>query len=330
MRRIGIIGGGAWGTTLAMVARRAGREAILWAREPEVVEAIRGGGVNTLFLPGHEIDTAISVTGDVAEAAAADALLLAVPAQFLRRVCEDLAAVPGTGTPVVICAKGIEQGSGALMSEVVAETLPGAPLAVLSGPTFAAEVAAGLPTAVTLAAEDADLRNALAAALGSKHFRVYRSDDPTGAQVGGAVKNVLAIACGIVEGRGLGDNAGAALVTRGLAEIVRLGKAKGARTETLMGLSGIGDLILTCNAMQSRNFSLGVELGGGRALEDILAGRRSVAEGVFSASSVSALARRLDVEMPICTAVDGILHNFADIDATIAGLLDRPHGDEAP
>jgi glycerol-3-phosphate dehydrogenase (NAD(P)+) len=226
--------------------------------------------------------------------------------------------------PVLLCAKGVEQGSLALMTEVAAEELPEAPQAVLSGPTFAAEVARGLPTAVTVAATDPDLAARFAAALGTPSFRPYASDDPVGAEIGGAVKNVLAIACGIVVGRRLGDNARAALITRGLAEIVRLAVAKGGRAETLMGLSGLGDLTLTCTAMQSRNHSLGVALGEGRALADVLAGRRSVAEGVASAASVTALAARLGVEVPIAAAVDSILHRDAAIDETIARLLARP------
>jgi glycerol-3-phosphate dehydrogenase (NAD(P)+) len=249
---------------------------------------------------------------------------LTVPAQFLRAAMGELADSIEPGIPIVICAKGIEQDTGALMSEIAAEVLTDTPVLVLSGPTFAAEVAAGLPAAVTLACQDDDLAVKVSDALAGPMFRIYRSDDLIGAQIGGAVKNVLAIGCGIVDGRGLGDNARAALITRGLSEIVRLGLAKGARTETLMGLCGIGDLVLTCNAMQSRNFSLGVALGRGEALANILDARSSVAEGVFSAASVSGLARTLDVDMPLCLAVDGILNHFADIDATIEGLLSRP------
>ena len=329
MKRIGIIGAGAWGTALALVARRAGLDVIVQAHEPEVAEAINGGHENPLFLPGVALDEAIRATTDMTEAAAGvDALLLAVPAKFLRAVLGSLVGGVDVGVPAVICAKGIEQETSALMSEIAAEVLPETPVAVLSGPTFAAEVAAGLPVAVTLASADEAIGAGISEALGSPRFRIYRSDDLIGAQIGGAVKNVLAIGCGIVQGRGLGDNARAALITRGLTEIVRLGAAKGAKAETLMGLSGVGDLTLTCNAMQSRNFSLGVALGEGRPLADILGARTSVAEGVFSAASVSDLARRLDVDMPISLAVDGILNHFADIDATIEGLLSRPAGAE--
>ena len=328
MKRIGIIGGGAWGTALATAACRAGRDVVLQAREAEVVTAINESHENTLFLPGIALDEAIRATADPAEAADAEAVLLAAPAQHLRAVTADLAPHWRAGVPAVICAKGIERETCALMSEVVEETLPGVPYAVLSGPTFAAEVARELPTAVTLAAADRTLGETLAAAIGTPRFRTYLSADPIGAQLGGAVKNVLAIACGIVEGRRLGDNSRAALITRGLAEIVRLGAAKGAQAETLMGLSGFGDLTLTCNNIQSRNFSLGVALGEGRKLDEILAGRRSVAEGVPTASSVSELARRLGVDMPICVAVDGVLNHFADLDATIEGLLARPYTTE--
>ncbi len=330
MNRIGVIGAGAWGTALAAVASRAGRQVVLQAREADVVASINETHVNARFLPDVALDAAITATTDGAEAVAADAVLLVAPAQHLRAVCVGLADAWPAGAPAVICAKGIEQETCALMSEVVADALPGVPRAVLSGPTFAAEVAREQPTAVTLASSDADIVDALTEALATPRFRIYRSDDTIGAQMGGAVKNVLAIACGIVEGRGLGDNARAALITRGLAETVRLALAKGAQAETLMGLSGLGDLTLTCNAMQSRNFSLGVALGQGQDLDDILGARESVAEGVFSASAVTALARRLGVEMPISDAVDGIINGGADIDATVVGLLARPLTADAP
>jgi glycerol-3-phosphate dehydrogenase (NAD(P)+) len=301
---------------------------VLWAREEETARAINGGDGNPVFLPGIALAPGIRAVTELAPAASADAVLLAAPAQFLRAVTGAAAVSWPDGVPAIVCAKGIEQSSGALMSEVIADTLPGAPAVVLSGPTFAAEVARGLPAAVTLAAADDALAAELAAALSTATFRVYRSDDIIGAQVGGAVKNVLAIACGIVAGRGLGDNARAALITRGLAEIIRLGAAKGARAETLSGLSGLGDLTLTCNAEQSRNFSLGQALGRGEPLADILGARSSVAEGVYTASSVTELARRLGVELPICTAVDGVINHFSDIDRTIEGMLSRPLKEE--
>jgi glycerol-3-phosphate dehydrogenase (NAD(P)+) len=330
MTKIGIIGAGAWGTALAAVAHGAGCEVVLQAHEPEVADAINTRHENPVFLPGVELDPAIRATTDAADAAQADAVLLVMPAQFLRAVTAGLTGVWQAGTPAVICAKGMEQGSSALLSEVLRETLPGVEAAVLSGPTFAIEVARGLPTAVTLACADQAVGAMLCDSLGTSVFRTYRSEDIVGAQLGGAVKNVLAIACGIVEGKKLGDNARAALITRGIAEIARLGVAKGAHPETLMGLSGIGDLTLSCNAMQSRNFSLGVALGQGKTLSDVLGGRKSVTEGVYTASSVTELAGKLGVDMPICLAVDAVLNHGAGIDNTIKSLLARPTGDEDP
>ena len=324
-----MIGGGAWGTALAQTVRAAGAEVVLWARQAKVVEAINRRHENPAYLPGVALDPAVRASTDLAEAAA-DAVLLVAPAQFLRRICGELAAHLDGGTPLVICAKGIEQASGKLMSEVVGEVLPGHPLAVLSGPTFASEVARGLPTAVTLASADPALGADLAAALGRPNFRPYLGADLIGAEIGGAVKNVMAIACGIVEGRGLGDNARAALIARGLAEILRLGVAKGARPATLMGLSGLGDLVLTCTSTTSRNYSLGVALGQGRSLQDVLGERRSVAEGVWTAAAVGRLAADLGVEMPISAATNAVLHRGAEIDAAIQGLLARPLTAEAP
>jgi glycerol-3-phosphate dehydrogenase (NAD(P)+) len=330
MERIGIIGAGAWGTALALAARRAGRAVVLWARDPALASAINARHQNPRYLPDLTLDPEIRATADLAEAAAAEALLLVTPAQALRKVGADLAPYLDAGRPLVVCSKGIERGTGKLMTEVLDEVLPGRPRAVLSGPTFALEVGRGLPTAVTLAAQDADLGGRLIAALGSRAFRPYLSGDPVGAQVGGAVKNVIAIACGIVSGRGLGENARAALITRGLAEIVRLGRAKGARPETLMGLSGLGDLALTCTGSLSRNYALGVALGGGAGLDALMAGRRTVAEGVFSAEAALGLAGRLGVEMPISAGVDGILNRGADIGAAIEAVLARPFRAEFP
>lgn len=324
MARIGILGAGAWGTALAQVARRAGLSVCVWAHEPEVAAAINREHVNEMFLPGVPLDHAIRASTAVSEAVEADVVLLAMPAQHLRHVVSEAAANWRRGCPAVICAKGIEQHSCALMSEIVAAELPDAPPAVLSGPSFAAEVARQLPTAVTLACADSQWRERLPAWLSTSRFRIYSSDDVIGAELGGAIKNVLAIACGIVEGRAFGDNARAALITRGLAEMARLALAKGARPETLMGLSGLGDLVLTCNAMQSRNFSLGVALGRGQPLAEVLAARTSVAEGVYSAAAVTTLAARLGIDMPICRAVDAVLQGAADLDAQIEGLLSRP------
>ena len=325
MLKIAIIGGGAWGTALACVVRRSGHEAVMWIREPEVVELINAGLGNPIFLPDTEIETDIVATSDLAAAAAnSDAILLVVPAQFLRRVMENLQTSLRPGTPLVICSKGVEQGTCSLMTEVVAESTDNHPVAVLSGPTFAREVAAGLPTAVTLACEDKHVGQRLIEIIGGERFRPYYSNDPIGAEIGGAVKNVLAIACGIVTGKKFGDNARAALITRGLAEMVRLGLAKGAKFETMMGLSGLGDLTLTCNGTQSRNMSLGMALGEGRSLSDILAERRSIAEGVDSSRSMSALANRLGVEMPICDSINRILHKDENVDDVIRALLRRP------
>ena len=324
MTRIGIIGAGAWGTALAVVARRAGNDVTIWAHESETVAAINDRHENPSFLLGIDLDPDIRATSDLAEAAAADAVLLVTPAQFLRAATVRLAAALKPESPVVICAKGIEQQSGALMSEVAGDKLPGRKLAVLSGPTFADEVARGLPTAVTLACADDETADFLVAALGGERFRPYRSDDVIGAEIGGAVKNVLAIACGVTGGRGLGENARAALITRGLAEMTRLCVAKGGRAETMMGLSGLGDLTLTCASTKSRNYSLGHALGQGEALDDIMASRLSVAEGVHSAAAVIRLAGTLGVDMPISRAVDGILNRGEILDAVIAGLLQRP------
>ncbi len=329
MQKLGIIGAGAWGTALALVARRAGRDVTIWAREPEVAREIGAKATNTAFLPDIPLDPAIRATTELADAARADMLVLAVPAQYLRDTLTALAPHAPPGVPAVICAKGIEQASGKLMSEVAGEAAPTLRLAVLSGPTFAHEVARGLPTAVTLAASDAALGGALVAALGSTTFRPYLGDDPVGAQLGGAVKNVLAIGCGIVEGRGLGENARAALITRGLAEMTRLALAMGGKAETMMGLSGLGDLVLTCTGVASRNYSLGVALGRGEALSDILAARRSVAEGVASAPAVVALAAAHAIDMPIGRAVDAVLNHGTAIDDAITALLARPFRAEA-
>lgn len=326
MQRFGIIGGGAWGTALAQVLRRAGRDVALWAHETETVAAINRDHVNTPFLPGIALDPAIVATTELA-ALRADVLLLAPPAQHLRAICAALGPT-WRSSPIVICTKGIEEASGALMSEVAGALLPDAAVAVLSGPTFAAEVARGLPTAVTLATTDVPQGERLIAATGTRAFRPYFSDDVIGAEIGGAIKNVMAIACGIVMGRRLGDNARAALITRGLAEMVRLALVKGGRAETLMGLSGLGDLTLTCSSLQSRNHSLGVALGEGQPLDSYLAQRRTVAEGVASAAAAAALARRLGIEMPICAAIEAILHHGAAVDAVIEGLLSRPFKSE--
>ncbi len=322
--RIGVVGGGAWGTALAAVAARAGRAVSLWAREEDVVASINGARENKRFLPGITLDPVITASTDAAALGAADLVLLAMPAQHLRAVSAECAGYLDRDAPLVICAKGIELESGALMSEVARDVMGDRPLAVLSGPTFAHEVARGLPSAVTLACADGELGEAVAAALGSATFRPYLSDDMIGAQIGGALKNVMAIAAGIAIGRGLGENARAAIMTRGFAEMVRLALAKGAKLETLAGLSGLGDLVLTSSSSQSRNYSLGQALGEGEPLQDILRARDSVAEGVTSAPAVVALGEKLAVDLPIAGAVDDVLHRGADIDETIAALLARP------
>lgn len=323
LQRMAIIGAGAWGSALAITARRAGRDVVLWAHGADTAEAIESRRESP-YLPGAPLEAGIRVTSDPSEVAGADAVLLVAPAQKLREVCLRLAPHWRPGVAAVICSKGIERRSNALMSEVVSATLPSAGLAVLSGPSFAAEVARGLPAAVTLACADPVLGRRLVRALGTAAFRPYLSDDVTGVQIGGAVKNVLAIACGVVEGRRLGDNARAALVTRGLAELMRLAAALKARPETLMGLSGVGDLILTANSMQSRNFSLGVALGRGESLDAALGERRSVAEGVHTATAVVGRAEALGVELPICLAMDGILNRGQGLDEAIRGLMSRP------
>ena len=322
--RASIIGAGAWGTALALALRRAGLEVAIWAHEPEVVAAINDSHVNTLFLPGVPLDPAILATGDPARAVAADVVLLTVPTQFLRGVLARLAPFWPAGLAAVVCTKGIEQASGALPGEVVASLLPAVPVVVLSGPTFASEVAAGLPTAATLAGRDGGLVADIAQAFASPCFRLYSSADPVGAQLGGALKNVIAIAAGVVEGRRLGENARAALIARGLAEIGRVATAKGADSRTLMGLSGLGDLVLTCSSRQSRNYSLGVALGQGRALKDIVAERRSIAEGVATAGPAVRLARELGVDAPILEAIAAVVEGSLDIDAAIQALLRRP------
>lgn len=319
--RIGVVGAGAWGTALAQVAASEGEPVALWAREPEVVDTVNAAHENPLFLKGLALSPSIRATGDLADMAACEALLVVSPAQHLRAV---LGALPVTDAPLILCAKGIEDATGLLMHEVAYALRPGAPIAVLSGPTFAHEVAAGLPTAVTLAVDDPVLGEKLAARIARPWFRPYLSDDVAGAEVGGAVKNVLAIACGVVEGRGLGQNARAALISRGFAEMTRFGLAKGARAETLAGLAGLGDLVLTCSSTSSRNFSLGKGIGEGARPADLLADRRTVAEGAFTAPVLKRAADSLGVDMPIVTAVCALLAEQASVEDVVGRLLARP------
>lgn len=321
---VAVLGAGAWGTALAQVAAQAGRQVTLWAHEVEVVEAIQTMRENTVFLPGAQLSSAIVATSQLQDLAAAPVVLAVTPAQHLRATLTKLHPHITPGTAIVLCAKGVEQGSLALMTEVLQAVMPHAAAAVLSGPGFAKDVVRGAPTAVTIACKNAELGARLVATLGLATFRPYLSDDLIGTEISGAVKNVIAIACGIAEGRKLGEGARAALVTRGFAELTRLGVALGARGETLNGLCGLGDLVLTCCSLSSRNTSLGVALGQGQKLADVLAGRRSVAEGAASAPAVIALAARHGVDMPICAGVDDVLAGRIDIDEAIHRLLSRP------
>lgn len=318
---IAVLGAGAWGTALALAAHAAGRKVTLWVREADVLDSIRGGGENR-FLPGVALPSGLNVTGDLAQAAGADAILLVVPAQVLSGFAQSLAPLVRPGTPLVICAKGIEQGSGRLVTEILHAAVPDAVPAILSGPSFARDVARGLPTAVTIAAKD-EVAARLQEALGSDSFRPYASDDLTGVALGGAAKNVYAIACGVVEGMGLGENARAALLARGFAELGRLGEALGARRETLMGLSGLGDLVLTATSPSSRNFSFGMALGAGKTVADLSAPGKPLAEGVATAPALVARAKAAGVEMPIAEGVADILSGALPAGEAVLRLMRR-------
>jgi glycerol-3-phosphate dehydrogenase (NAD(P)+) len=319
--KLGIIGGGAWGTALAQVAAQGGRETLLWALEEDVVAAVNRIHENPIYLKGVKLDPAIRATGNFSELADCDAMLVVTPAQHMRAV---LGLMPCPGVPLVLCSKGIEESSGALLHQVAREVCPTSPIAVLSGPTFAHEVAQGLPTAVTLAGEDMALAERLRDRLAQPAFRIYVSDDVAGAEIGGAVKNVLAIACGVVEGKGLGQNARAALIGRGFAEMSRFGMAFGAKRETLAGLSGLGDLVLTCSSTSSRNYSLGLGIGQGKPAAELLSNRKTVAEGAFTAPVLARIAREKGVDMPIVEAVDALIAGRADVDQVLDDLLSRP------
>ena len=321
---VGVIGSGAWGTALALACARAGRVVRLWSHEPSVAQTIRDTRENRVYLPGVTLPEGVAPTSDLADVGACDLILAVAPSQHLRSVLQGFHSYVRPGLPVVLCAKGVEQGSLKLMTEVLAETLPQAAPAVLSGPSFAADVARGLPTAVTLACGDETCADRIAHAIASPTFRPYLATDLIGAEAGGAVKNVIAIACGISEGRGLGRSAHAALVTRGFAEMTRIGVALGGQAETLAGLCGLGDLVLTCSSPQSRNMSVGLALGRGETLQQALAGKVSVAEGVATAPGVVALGRKLGVDTPISAAVAAILAGEIDVDSAIGGLLARP------
>ncbi len=328
MRRLAVIGAGGWGTALAIAARRAGTSVILWGRDPEIVHWVNERHENPRYLPGIRLDPAIVATSDLCRAVTAEALVLAVPAQAMRALLLRLRELIAHRASLLFCAKGIEIGTLELMSEIGREVFADGRFAVLSGPSFAAEVARDLPTAVVIASADDTFAQGFVTALGSSRFRPYLSTDLVGVELGGAVKNVLAIGCGVVAGRGFGDNARAAIITRGLAEMVRLGLAKGARAETFSGLSGLGDIVLSCTPGQSRNYALGLAIGAGASLEEALSGRHGVIEGVATARAVTAMAASLGVEMPICAAVEAVLHRGASIDATIELLLRRPYRPE--
>lgn len=320
--RIGVAGAGSWGTALANAAARAGRDVLLWARESDQAAAMAATRENARGLPGVRLEAGVTPTGALSDLATCDAVLLVVPAQASRPVAAALANIAPAGTPLVTCAKGIERGTHAFMTQVLAEAAPGLLPAVLSGPSFAVDVAHGLPTAVTLAAPDIDMARDLCTSLGSASFRLYHSTDVRGVEIGGAAKNVLAIAAGIVAGRRLGASAGAALIARGFAELSRFGVAFGARAETLTGLSGLGDLILTASSAQSRNFALGLALGEERRPEGKLA------EGAFTATVLMEMARARGIDMPICAAVDAVIDGRLTIDAAVADLMARPQRSE--
>ncbi len=324
MPSIGVIGAGAWGTALAQVFAKGGRKTTIWAREEEVVQSINTVHENATYLPGVPLNENLKATNSLEDIASNDILLIVTPAQYMRTILTELKPLITADKPVILCSKGIELESGLLLSHVAEEILPKTPIAVLTGPTFASEVARGLPCAVTVAAKSKKIGQEIREALGVKGFRPYITTDIIGAQLGGAIKNVIAIASGIITGKGLGESARAALVTRGVAEIARLAVAMGANKETLLGMCGIGDLMLTCSSMQSRNFSLGVALGEGKTLEDILASRNSVTEGVHTTQATLALAKRNAVDMPITEAIHTVLSEGVPIEVAIEDMLNRP------
>lgn len=319
--RIAVIGAGAWGTALAQVLSEEQDQLLLWAREPDIIDQINQDHENKSFLPGYQLRETIRATQDWDAIAACEVLLLVTPAQHLRST---LQALPNSDAALILCCKGIEAQSRMLMSEVAAELRPDNPLAVLSGPTFAHEVAQGLPTALTLACESEALWDRLNPLIAKTSFRPYFSDDVIGAEIGGAVKNVLAIGCGVVDGAGLGQNARASLISRGFAEMLRYGAARGARVETLSGLCGLGDLVLTCSSTSSRNFSLGRGLGKGQSAEALLSDRATVAEGASTAPVLQQDARARQVDMPIVDAVCALLAGTADVQSVVTQLMRRP------
>ncbi len=322
--RIGVIGAGAWGTALAQVVAFGGNKVILHAREAEVVDSIRSARENSLYLAGVKLSEAIVPTTDFADLKDCDVILAVPPAQHMRGTLTAFAPYAADGLPVVLCSKGVERGSDALMTEVLEAVLPNACPAVLAGPNFAKEVAQGLPSAVTIACANPSVAARIAATIAGPSFRPYQSTDLIGAEAGGAIKNVIAIACGISEGKGLGRNAHAALITRGFAEMTRLAMAMGAQFETMSGLCGMGDLVLTCSSPQSRNMSVGLALGQGQTLAEFLKDKVSVAEGVESAPAVVDLGHKLNVDLPLCNAVAAVLSGRIDVSTTIDMLMSRP------
>ncbi len=321
IERLAVVGGGAWGTALAQVAAGKGHETLLWALEDDVVSAINAIHENPIYLKGLRLSPKIRATSNFSALKDADAWLVVTPAQHMRAV---LSRSPCPNMPLILCSKGIEDSSGQMLHQVAHDVCASSPVAVLSGPTFAHEVAAGLPTAVTIACEDATLGEAIRERIALPSFRAYLSDDVTGAEVGGAVKNVLAIACGIVEGAGLGLNARSALIARGFAEMTRFGLAMGAQRETLAGLSGLGDLVLTCSSTSSRNFSLGKAIGEGRNAAELMTDRRTVAEGAHTAPVLLRVAQAHGVDMPIVEAVNALLEGRMDVRAVLEALMSRP------
>ena len=329
----GVLGAGAWGTALAVIAAQpiahrpkpgTNRSVVMWAHEAETVEAINQDHENKTFLDGVRLPASIVATTDLEKLAQSDAILMVVPAQFARTVLAKIAPLTPSTTPIILCSKGIEQNSLKLMSDVAAEYFSAAQIAVLSGPSFAADVSRGLPTAVTLACENDALATAISTAIGQPFFRPYISDDIIGTERGGAIKNVIAIACGIVDGKQLGQSARAAITARGFSELGRLGQAMGGRMETMSGLSGLGDLILTAGSRTSRNFSFGVALGEGQSASDIFNARSSVSEGAMSAAAVASLAKKHNLELPICEAVDQIINHGLPVNDAIDQLISRP------
>lgn len=324
MSSVSIIGSGAWGTAIASAAERAGSETLIWSKDKSTVDGIQLKHLNPECFTGQKLAASIRATSDLREACEADILVVAVPAQIVRFIAHEMKKVIAPGKHILIASKGIEQDTGLLMSEILAEILPDQFVGILSGPSFAEEVFQGKPTALTMAVPDINANGWMAKSFHSPSLRIYLTDDVIGAQMGGALKNVLAIACGLVSGRNLGENMLAMLVTRGLAEITRLALAKGARAETLCGMSGLGDICLTCTSPTSRNFQFGYEIGQGRALEDIFQYSSYLVEGYFTSKVIAKLAKNLNVDMPVCFAIDAVLNHGVPVDEVIRNLMSRP------